>query len=140
QPLLHLIGDHDRRADYAEPAIAAEASGDLPHRQPLAFGQRHYPFAAALALVGFGQIRQGPVGIELAGIDAGRDRQGGDAAVVAHQAVEPRALVLRLLLRVADHDERAGQDLEMVRVAADPRRAALHVLVELARARDRTAG
>jgi hypothetical protein len=51
--------------------------------------------------------------VEARGIVAERDRQRGDGAVVMHEAVELRALLLALLDAVADHDEGAGQDLEM---------------------------
>ena len=58
-------------------------------------------------------------------------RERGDGAVVMHEAVEQRAFFLRLLDAVADHDEGARQDLEVLRIAADLAHAALDVGVEL---------
>ncbi len=48
-----------------------------------------------------------------------------------HPAVEQRALLLGLIDAVADHDEGAGQDLEVLGVAADLLHAALDVGIEL---------
>ena len=94
--------------------------------------------AAALAGVAFGNLRQRPVGIELGGIVAERDRQRGDGVGVMHEAVELGALGARLLHGVADHDEAGRQNLEVVAGAPGLLRAALHVGVE--RAPHREAG
>ena len=59
------------------------------------------------------------------------DRERGDGAVVMHQAVEQRALLPRFLDAVADHDEGARQDFQVVAVAAELVHAALDVGVEL---------
>ena len=50
---------------------------------------------------------------------AERDRQRGDGAVVMDEAVEPQAASPAPRHAVADHDEGAGQDLQMVGVAAE---------------------
>ena len=63
-------------------------------------------------------------------VDAGGDRECGDAAVPAHQAVELEALLLRLVERLADDGESPGQNLDMVGVAADLGGPSLHVGVE----------
>ena len=42
----------------------------------------------------------------------------GDAAVRVDEAVEQGPLRFRLLHRIADDDEAAGQDLDVIRVAA----------------------
>ncbi len=55
------------------------------------------------------------------------------AAVVMHHAVELGALLLGFLDAVADHDEGAGQDLQVLGVAADLLHAALDVGIELLR-------
>ena len=46
------------------------------------------------------------------------------------QRVEHRPLLARLLERVADDDEAAGQNLHVVRVAPELRHAAFHVGIE----------
>ena len=134
QPLLHLVGDHRGRAEQRRAGIAAETLGKLPHGEVLALCQ---PMARSrpllLALVS-GISGNGPSGIEPRRVGAERDRQRGDGAVVVHQAVQLRPLLARLVQRIADHDEGAGQDLQMVGVAAQLRHAALDVGVE-ARAR-----
>ena len=61
---------------------------------------------------------------------ADRDRERGDGAVVVYQAVETSPLGARLLHCVADDDQRTGQDLEMVRVAAGLLGPALDIGVE----------
>ncbi len=48
--------DAKRIVRMYEPAIAAETSGELAHRQPLALGERHDALAAALAGVGLRNI------------------------------------------------------------------------------------
>ena len=48
-----------------------------------------------------------------------------------HQAVELRALFAGLLDAVADHDKGAGQDLQVVAIAAELVHAALDVGIEL---------
>ena len=67
---------------------------------------------------------------------AERDRERRDRAIVMDEAVEPRPLLARLRDGVADHDEGARQNLQMVAVTADPFHPALHVGVESARRRD----
>ena len=102
------------RADEGEAGIAAESLGELAHRQVLAPRQIDRALAAALAGVGFRNFGQRAVGVESRGVVAERDRERGDGAGVMDEAVELGPLGARLLDRVADHDEAAGQDLEVV--------------------------
>ena len=62
EPLLHLVGDAGGRADEGEPAVAAEALGELADGQVLALGQLDHALASALAGVGLGNLGQRPVG------------------------------------------------------------------------------
>ena len=61
---------------------------------------------------------------------AERDGERGDGAVVVDQAVEQRALAPGFIERVADDDEDAGQDFQVIAVAAELFHAGLHVGVE----------
>jgi hypothetical protein len=117
-----VVGDHLRRADHGKPAIAAERLASLAHRQVLALGQRDHPLAAALALVGLGDFRQRPIGIELARIDAEAIESAAIPLSGWTRLSSFSALLLRLLERIADDGEGAGQDLDVVGVAADLRR------------------
>ncbi len=119
------------RADKRQPAIAADALGELAHRELVARGDIDQPLTAALAGIGLGDRRQLAIGIEAGGIGAQHHRQRGDGAVVMHHAVEQRALLLGFLDAVADHDEGAGQDLQVIAVAAELVHAALDVGIEL---------
>ena len=118
QPFLHLIGDHRGGADHGETGIAAEALGQLAHGEVV--GPRHVDrlLARGLAGIGLGDLGQGAIGIEARGVMAERDGERGDGAVVMDEAVQQQALLLRLCLAVAHDDEGAGQDLQMVGVAA----------------------
>lgn len=59
------------------------------------------------------------------------DGKRGDGAVVVHAAVEQGALLFGFIDAVADHDKGAGQDLEVLGVAAGFFHAALDVGIEL---------
>src|SRR5690349_14313408 len=78
EPLLHLVGDRLRRADYREARIAAEPLRELAHGEVLAPGKRDRALAPALARVALGDLRQRSVGIELGSVVAERDRERGD--------------------------------------------------------------
>jgi hypothetical protein len=117
EPFLHQVGDHLRRADQREAAVAAGDLGQLANRQIVAPGALDDPLAAALAGVGLRDLGQRAVEVERRGVAAERDRQRGDAAIGVHEAVEQGPLVTRLLCGVADDDEAAGQYLDVVRVA-----------------------
>ncbi|MET3591510.1 hypothetical protein ABID26_000889 [Mesorhizobium shonense] len=83
--------------------------------------------ATAFRGIGVRHIRQRTVGIEAGRIMAERDRQRGDAALVVDQAVELCPLGARFLDAVADDDESARQDLDVVARAAEFFCAALHI-------------
>src|SRR5690606_14768191 len=53
-----------------------------------------------------------------------------DRALVVHEAVETRPLGTRLLNRIADDNQGAGKDLQMVPRPSEPVHAALHISVE----------
>ncbi len=80
-----------------------------------------------MAGVGFRNLGQRAVGIEAGGIVSKRDRQRRKTGFVVHLAVEHRELFARLLLAVADDHERAGQDLQVIAVAAQLIEAPLDV-------------
>src|SRR5271166_4633790 len=122
EPLLHLVGDHRWRADQREAAVAAGDLRQLAHRQIVAPGALDDALAAALAGVALGDLGQRAVEVEDRGVAAQGNRQRGDAAVGVHEDVEQGPLVARLLRGIADDDEAAGQDLDVVRVAPDPPR------------------
>src|SRR5271169_949198 len=65
EPLLHLVGSHRRSADERQPAIAAGDLRQLADRQILAPRALDDSFAAALAGVALGDLRQGAVEIEV---------------------------------------------------------------------------
>ena len=132
EPFLHLVGDGRGRADHCEPGIAAEALGELPHRELLALRQLDSPLPAALAGIAFGDFGQWTIGVEARGIVAERDRQRGDGVVVVNEAVEPRPLGARLLHRVADHDEAGRQNFQMIARTSGLLGAGFDVGVELA--------
>ena len=125
-----MIGDSGRRADEGVPAIAAETLGDLADGQMLPLCQLDDPLASALAGVGLGDLGQRTVRIEARGIVAERDRERGDRVGVVHAAVDERPLLARLLDAVADHDQGARKDLQMLGIAAGFFHAAFHVRVE----------
>src|SRR6266446_5633263 len=103
----------------ARPPIAAGDLGELADRQIVAPGAFDDPLAAALAGVALRDLGQRAVEVEARGVVAERDRQRGDAAVGVHEAVEQRSLLARLGGGLADHDEGAGQDLDVIGVASD---------------------
>ena len=75
-------------------------------------------------------VGQRLVRIELRGVVAERDRQRGDGVGVVHLAVEQVALLLRLLLGLAEHDEARRHDRHVLGIAAGLLHAALHVGAE----------
>src|SRR6185437_734550 len=131
QPLLHLVGDPGGRAHKRQAAIAADPLGELAHGELVAGGDIDQALTAAFRGIGFGDVGQLAVRIETGRIGPQDHRQRGDGAVVVHPAVKQRALFSRLLDAVADHDKGAGQDLEVIAVAAELVHAALDVGIEL---------
>src|SRR6266446_3718457 len=119
EPLLHLVGDRLGGADQGEAAIAAGDLGQLAHRQIVAPGAFDDPLAAALAGVALGDLRKRAVEVEAGGVVAECYRQRGDAAVGMHQAVEQCPLLARLGGGLADDDEGAGQDFDVIGVPPD---------------------
>lgn len=132
QPSPKLIRDRLGRAYKRQARIPAIPLRQLSHTQLLLPRQPNHARLARLARVRLGDIvGQRAVGVEGRSVGAQRDGQGRDGAVVVHLAVENEPLGLRVLDRVADDDERRGQDLQVVAVAAGGRDAALDVGVEL---------
>ncbi|GJE72971.1 hypothetical protein CHKEEEPN_4532 [Methylorubrum podarium] len=131
QPFRHPVGDLLRRADEGEPAIAADAAGELAHGRPRAAGIIHDLRLPALARIRLGDLGERRVEVEAGGVRAEADRKVGEPALDRHQRVEPRLLLPGLLLGTADHDEGAGQDLQGIAGPARRRHPALHVGVEL---------
>ncbi len=102
--------------------MAAIAAGDLRQladRQIVAPGAFDDALAAALAGVALRDLGQRAVEVEAGGIVPQRDRQRSNAAVGVDEAVEQGALFTGLGGGLADDDKRAGQDLDVVGVAAD---------------------
>src|SRR5262249_46432433 len=62
---------------------------------------------------------------------AERDRERADCVGVVHKAVKLCALLARLGNRVADNDEAAGKNFQMVARASNLLRARFHVGIEL---------
>ena len=128
EPFLHLVGDRLGRADHGEAAEAAQPLRELAHGQVLALAERDGALAAAHRSVALRDIvGQRLVRIELRGIVAERDRQRSDGVGVVHLAVEQVALLLRLLLGFAQHDEAGRHDRHVLGIAAGLLHAALHV-------------
>ena len=122
QPFLHLVGDHlpacrPSPARHSRPAAAASWRTVRFSRLARAID----PFAAALALVGFGDLGQRAVGIECARIGAERRSKARRWRCRRCTRLSSRArFAFASSTRVADHDEGAGQDLHVVGIAAEP--------------------
>src|SRR6202043_4032245 len=113
------------------PAITADALGELAYRELVAGGDIDQALPAALGGIGLGDFGQLPVGIEAGRARPQYHRERGNRAVVMHPAVEQGALLFCLLDAVADHDKGARQDFQVVTVAAKLVHAALDVGIKL---------
>ena len=61
---------------------------------------------------------------------AKRDGKGGNAAIIMDEAIQQCPFLPRLILTVADDNQRAGQDFYMVRVSACGFSAAFYIAIE----------
>ena len=111
--------------------MAAETLRELAHGEVFALGEIDRALLAALRGVALWNVRQRPIWIEFRRVVAERDRQRANGVCVVHEAVELRPLGARLLHGIADDDEAAGKDFQMVARASGFFRPAFHVGIKL---------
>ena len=125
-----------RRSSSACPSWRARHSRRAGRRAGAPSGSRARPASITrsrplLLWLVSGISGNGPSGSNLRASTPSRDRQRGDAAVVVHQAVEPRALLACASSSVSPTMTKApGRIFRWSGVAADLAAAALHVGVE----------